>query len=89
MDEKTIKSKIKAKNVPNKKFIQNVRFESDFVYLQNFIIELNELMSSSKVLYYEKLAKKFNNLLLQAKTYWSIFNTFYNDKKNPLIHLSW
>ena len=26
-----------------------------------------------------------NNPLLQAKTYWSILKTFYNDKKIPLI----
>ena len=29
--------------------------------------------------------KKLNNLLLQAKTYWSIFKTFYNKKNIPLI----
>ena len=36
-------------------------------------------------MYYENLAKKLNNPLLQAKTYWSILKTFYNDKKIPLI----
>ena len=72
----TIKSKIKAKNALYKKYIQNGRFESDFVYLENLIIELNELISSTKALYYENLAKKLNNLLLQAKTYWSILKTF-------------
>ena len=81
----TIKSKIKAKNALYKKYIQNGRFESDFVYLQNLIIELNRLISSTKALYYENLAKKLNNPLLQAKTYWSILKTFYNDKKIPLI----
>ena len=81
----TIKSKIKAKNALYKKYIQNGRFESDFVYLENLIIELNELISSTKALYYENLAKKLNNPLLQAKTYWSILKTFYNDKKIPLI----
>ena len=30
-------------------------------------------------------AIKLNNPLLQAKTYWSILKTFYNDKKIPLI----
>ena len=34
----TVKSKIKAKNAFYKKYIQNGRFESDFVYLQNLII---------------------------------------------------
>ena len=31
----TVKPNIKAKNALNKKHIQNGRFESDFVYLQN------------------------------------------------------
>ena len=62
-----IKSKIKTKNAL---YFQNGRFENDFVYLQNLIIELNELISSTKTLYYENLAKNLNNPLLQAKTYW-------------------
>ena len=65
----TIKSKIKAKNAFYKKYIQNGRFESDFVYLENLIIELNELISSTKALYHENLAQKLNNPLLKAKTY--------------------
>ena len=46
----TIRSKIKAKNVLYKKYIQNGRFESDLVCLKNFIIEL---ISFTKTLYYE------------------------------------
>ena len=68
--------KLKQKMHSTKKYIGNVRFESDFVYLQNLIIELNKLISSTKALYYENLAKKLNNLLLQAKTYWSVLKTF-------------
>ena len=79
----TIKLKIKVKNALYKNYIQNGRFESDFDYLQNLIIELNELISSTKTLYYENLGKRLNNPLLQAKTYWSILKTFYNDKKSP------
>ena len=81
----TIKSKITATNVLYKKYIQNGRFESVFVCLKKFIIELNELISSTKALYYENLAKNLNNPLLQAKTYWSILKTFYSDRKIPLI----
>ena len=81
----TIKSKIKIKNKIFKEYIQNGRFASDFVFLESLITELNELMSSTKFLYYENLAKKLNNPLLQVKTYWSILKTFYNDKKIPLI----
>ena len=36
-------------------------------------------------MYCEDLAKKLHNLLLQAKTYWSILKSFYNDRKVPLI----
>ena len=77
----SIKSKMKAKYILYKKYIQNGRFESDFIFLENLITELNELISSTKASYYENLGKKLNNLLLQAKTYWSTLKTFYNDKK--------
>ena len=65
--------------------MQNEKFESDFGFLKALITELNELISSTKILYYENLAKKLNNPLLQAKNYWSILKTFYDDKKIPLI----
>ena len=61
------------------------KFESDFVCLENLIIELKELISSTKALYCENLAKKLHNPLLQEKVYWSILKTFYSDKKIPLI----
>ena len=53
--------------------------------IESPVNELNDLISQTKTLYYENLAKKLNNPLLQAKTYWSILKTFYNDKKIPLI----
>ena len=81
----TVKSKIIAKNLLFKQYIKNGRFESDFMFLETIANELNELISSTKALYYDNLAKKLNNPLLQAKTYWSILKTFYNDKKIPLI----
>ena len=65
----TIKSKMNAKNILYKKYIQNGRFESDFIFLENLITELNELISSTKAWYYENLGKNLNNPLLQAKTY--------------------
>ena len=80
--------KIKSKHELYKKYIQNGRFESDFIYLKNLMIELNELISSNKALYYENLAKKLNNLLLQAKTYWSVLKTFITTK-NPTNSTSW
>ena len=81
----TIKLKIKAKDNMYKKYIQNGRFESDFVLLETLRTELNELVSTTKALYYEIIGKKLNDPLLQPKTYWSILKTFYNGKKIPLI----
>ena len=80
-----IKSKMKAKNKLYKQYIKNGRYESDFVFIESLVNEINELISNAKNLYYVNLAKKLNNPLLQAKTYWSILKTFYNDKKIPLI----
>ena len=81
----TIKSKVKAKNALYKKYIQNGRFESDFVYLQNLIIELNELVSFTKTLYYENLSKKLTNPVLQARIFCQFSRYLNNDKKIPLI----
>ena len=80
-----IKSKMKIQNKLFKKYVQNGRFESDFIFLQSFVNELKELIYQTKALYYGNLAKKLNNPLLQTKTYWSILKTFYNYKKIPLI----
>ena len=81
----TIKLKIKAKDNMYNKYLQNGRFESDFVLLETLITEPNELIVTTKALYYENLVKKLNNPLVQAKTYWSILKTFYKGKKIPLI----
>ena len=81
----TIKLKIKAKDNMYNKYLQNGRFESDFVLLETLTTELNKLIVTTKALYYENLGKKLNNPLVQAKTYWSILKTFYNGKKIPLI----
>ena len=46
--------------------------------------KINDLVSNAKNLYYDNHAKKLNSPLSQAKTYWSILKTFYNNKKIPL-----
>ena len=76
----TIKSKIKTKTKVYNKHVQNGRFEGDFLFLETLISKLNELISFAKGLYYENLVK--NNSLLQAKSYWSILKTLYNDKNS-------
>ena len=83
----TIKSKIKARNKLYKQYVENGRFESDFIITEASIAEINDLITSAKDLYYNNFAKRLNNPSLQAKTYWSILKTFYNDKKNPIIPL--
>ena len=85
MDERKYKNKDQRKKYILPKNIENGRFESDFILLEKLITELNDLIFSTKTLYYENLAKKLNNLLLQTKAYWSILKIFYNDKKIPLI----
>ena len=80
-----IKSKVKAKDKLCKQYIKNGRFESDFVFIETLVNEINALISNAKTLYYVNLAKKLNNPLLQAKTYWSIYKAFYNNKEIPLI----
>ena len=64
----TIKSKIKTKNKLFNQYIQNGRFESDFVLVERSVTELSDLISHATALHYENLAKKLNNPLLQAKT---------------------
>ena len=83
MDERNYK--IKNRKKLYQQYFHNGRFESDLVFIEYLIAELNDLISYTKDLYYENLAKKLNNLLLQAKTYWSILKSFYNDRKVPLI----
>ena len=81
----TIKSKMKTRKKLYKQYIENGRFESDFMMIETLIPEINDLITSTKDLYYNNLAKILNNPLLQAKTYWSILKTFYNNKKIPII----
>ena len=76
---------MKTKSKLYEQYIQNGRFESDFVLIERFVTEINDLISHTTTLYFENLAKKLNDPLLQTKTYWSILKTFYNDKKISLI----
>ena len=55
------------------------------MFLENLTNELEDLISSTRTLYYEHLWKKLNNPLLQAKTYLSILKTFFKGEKIPLI----
>ena len=53
----TIKSEIKTKNTLYKQYIDIGRFQSDFVFIETFIIEINDLITSTKDLYHKQFAK--------------------------------
>ena len=54
---KNMKTKIKEKNTFYQKYIENGRLERAFILLEKLITELNDLIFSTKTLYYENLAK--------------------------------
>ena len=56
--------KRKKKKKLYQQYIQNGRFESDLVFIESLIVELNDLISYTKDLHYENLAKKINNPIL-------------------------
>ena len=62
-----MKSKMNAKIKLYKQYIKNKRFESDFVFVESLVNEINDLVSNAKNLYYDNLAKILNNPLLQEK----------------------
>ena len=66
------KYKLDTRNLLFTQYIQHGRLKSDFLYLETLLTEINELISSTKNLYYENFAKNLNNVLLQRETYWSI-----------------
>ena len=51
-----IKSKMETKNKLYQQYIQNGRFESNLVFIESLIAELNDLISYTEDLYYENLA---------------------------------
>ena len=69
--------------------MQNRKFDNDFVFLETFITELNESISSTNNLYNGSLGKKLNNAFIQTKTYWSILKTFISRKKFHYFQLFW
>ena len=46
-----IKSKTQTRNLLYQQYIQNTKFQCEFVFLETFICELNELISATKNLY--------------------------------------
>ena len=56
-----------------------------YVRLENITTELSNLIRNPKTEYYSKLATKLVNPSASAKTYWSIWKTFANCWKVPVI----
>ena len=52
-----IKSKTQTRNLLYLQYIQNTKFQCEFVFLETFISELTELISATKNLYYKTLEK--------------------------------
>ena len=65
--DKIIKSKMKAKSKLYKQYIKNRRFESDFVFIESLVNEINGLAFNAKNLYYDNLAKKIKQSIAASK----------------------
>ena len=59
----------------------------DFIFLENVISEVSDLIFSRKNVYYNQLAQKLNDPKTSSKTYWSILKLFIMAKGNPWFHL--
>ena len=52
----------------------------DFIFLENVISEVSDLIFNRKNVYYNQLAQKLNDPKTSSKTYWSILETFSRQK---------
>ena len=80
-----IRNKIKRRDMfyqQLKKYKLNV---TDVDVMNELTPELSSDISHRKDEYYLHLAKKLNDPQTNAKTYWSVLKTFFNDKKIPVI----
>ena len=73
---------INLKNEIFKKYLKDGRPDSVYGNLQTITWDLTEAVSSSKNVYYERLANKLNDPNTSAKAYWSIIKTLFNGKKS-------
>ena len=76
---------INLKNEIFKKYLKDGRSDSVYANLQTITCDLTEAVSSSRNVYYERLANKHNDTNTSAKAYWSIIKTLFNGKKVPVI----
>ena len=80
-----IKRLINLKNEIFKKYLKGGRPDSVYENLQTITWDLTEAVSSSKNVYYGRLANMLSDPNTSAKAYWSIIKTHFNGKKVPII----
>ena len=81
-----IKNKIKLKNNLYRQCMKHQTQVSSLLKVEDFRIEISNLITKSKEKYYQRINARLNDPLLSNKTYWSILETFYNGRHVPIIH---
>ena len=81
-----LKSQINWHNNVYQEYHKKINHSADdFIFLENVISKVSDLIFNRKNVYYNQLAQNLNDPKTSSKTYWSILKTFYNDKKVLLI----
>ena len=81
----SIKNEIKWKNSIYKNYKRNGKKTEDYKLLTKVVSEVSKLIEKSKAEYYYRLCKQLNDPSTSAKSYWTIFKTFCNKRKFPLV----
>ena len=66
-------------------YLKNNKTNQSFETFQSFQRQLSSFIASLKNKYYSKVVKRLLDPSTSPKTYWSILNTFLNNKKIPVI----
>ena len=80
-----IRAVFEMKNNVYKEYIRSGMRHNYYICLENITTELSDLIHDTKTEYHSKLAAKLFNASTSAKICWSIFNTFGNGRKVPMI----
>ena len=76
------------KKIKNKiKLNKSLHKSNNFIEIQKLSTEISDMILKRKEKYYHHLSLKLNNHNTNAKTYWSILKSFYNNTKVLLIPL--
>ena len=82
---KEIKKLMLEKNLAFKSYCYSNKSMFFFKKLKALQCQLNMSIEGSKEKYYTKLSSRLADPLTSPKTYWSVLNTFLNNKKIPCI----